>query len=476
MRHGAAFFGDIPFAAAPIGPLRWKAPALPKPWRAVRDAGRFGPDCPQPTHESRGPAHPQSEACLVLNVASPDVQAKRLPVLVVIHGGANFVGSGRETLGEAMPPIVKDGVVMVAANYRLGRLGFFSHPALSAEAPGAHSNFALMDQIAALRWVQDNIASFGGDPGNVTVVGCSAGGSGVNAVLTSPKASGSFAQASPHSGSGLFNVDRPLDRAEREGIAFAARVGVTAQGKPALSRLRALTVDQVLAGDTGAPDFGSVVDGTWLPQPISTAFSDGRWNKVPLLVGSTSDEASVFGLMGFDRRTMEKRFGLDFAQLAPAYGAIGEKELLRQVQTDFIFTSGALGTATMAANGGTPAFAYYYDYVPTGERGVAPGAPHCADFSKWFGVEHRGAGTAEPSAEDRAVTRTLQSYMLNFARRGDPNGADLPRWPATPAGRLEPLVIGTRFEATPGFRDRQMKAWFHKWEAEAGRPSPLKER
>ncbi|SFR88902.1 carboxylesterase/lipase family protein [Sphingomonas jatrophae] len=467
MREGAFFFGGIPFAAPPVGPRRWQAPAPAAAWRQTRDATAFGADCPQPASETRE-THPQAESCLFLNVVSPDLTARKLPVLFVIHGGANFVGSGRELIDRAIPPIVKDGVVLVAANYRLGRLGFFSHPGLTSEAPRAHSNYYLMDQIAALRWVRDNIAKFGGDPGNVTVIGCSAGGSGVNGVLGSPMARGLIAKASPHSGGGLFNGDRPLARAEKEGIAFAGRVGVTAQGAKALAPLRALSVAQVMAGDKGAPDFGAVVDGTWLPQPISVAFATDRWNKAPLLVGSTSNEASVFGLMGFDRPTMEQRFDIDFAALAPAYGRLDARELLRQVQTDFIFTSGSIGLATLAANGGAPSWAYHYDHVPQAERGEQPGAPHCADFRRWFGFEGGGRTTPPSGEQDRAVTRALHNYLLNFARSGDPNGPGLPVWPRTPAGGSEPLVIGETIAAEPGFRARQLQPWFTRWEAQTG--------
>jgi len=459
-RDGAVLFSGIRYAAPPIGERRWKAPVPARPWTGVREATAFGPDCPQP---ARGPVtNARSEDCLTINVATPSPQAKKLPVLVAIHGGAYFAGSGRELLGGAIPSIVRDGVVLVAPNYRLGRLGFFAHPALTAEAPGATANYWLMDQIAALNWVRANIARFGGDPGNVTIVGCSAGGSSVNALIASPQARGLFARASAHSAGGLFNANRPLALGERQGIAFAGRVGVAGKGAAALSALRALTPAQILAGDTGAPDFGAIVDGSWLPQPLSIAFARGNIARVPLITGSTSNEASVFGLMGFDKAALAKRFGIDLDAIATAYGAPDEPELIRQVQTDFIFTSAAMGMTALAARTSVPAWSYHFDYMNDARRGTVPGASHCEDRPYWFGA------LLDPTPQDMAVSRTMRGYLLNYVRSGDPNGPGLPAWGRSPAGAVNPLLIRTNMTIAPDFRARQLATWYAKWEAETG--------
>jgi len=467
-RDGAALFSGIPYAAPPTGERRWRAPAPARPWTGIRDATAFGPDCPQP---ARGPVtNSQSEDCLTLNVATPDPKAKRLPVLVSIHGGAYFAGSGRELLGRGIPGIVKDGVVLVAPNYRIGRLGFFAHPALTAEAPGATANYWLMDQIAALKWVRTNIARFGGDPDNVTIIGCSAGGSSVNALMASPRTRSLFARASAHSAGGLFNANRPLALGEQQGTAFAGRVGVTGRDAAALSALRGMDVARILAGDTGAPDFGAVVDGTWLPQPLSIAFARGQIARVPLITGSTSNEASVFGLMGFDRAVLAKRFGIDLDAAAAAYGTSDEAELIRQVQTDFIFTSAAMGMTTLAARAGVPAWSYHFDYVNTARRGTVPGAAHCEDRPYWFGA------LQDPTPEDAAVSAVMRGYLLNYVRGGDPNGPGLPAWGRSPAGAVSPLLIRKDMAMAPGFRARQLAPWYAKWEKESGETLGIVER
>ncbi|PHP17893.1 carboxylesterase [Sphingobium sp. IP1] len=461
MRDDVRFFGGIPYAAPPVGTNRWRAPQPIRAWKTERDATGFAADCPQPRRKEDA-AFPQDENCLTLNVASPDLGARKLPVLFVVHGGAYFVGSGREPFRNGMPPLVKQGVVLVAPNYRIGRLGFFAHPALTKEAPKATANFWLMDQVAALHWVRQNIARFGGDPDNVTIIGCSAGGSSINALMATPMARGLFARASAHSAGGLFNANRPLPQAQEQGLTFAQRTGVTDNGAPSLAALRRLSVAQVLAGDSGAPDFGATVDGSWLPAPLSTLFARGQIAHVPLISGSTSNEASVFGLMGFGRAEMARRFGIDLSAVSASYGLSDEAELLRQVQTDFLFTSAALGMTQLAARAGLPTRAYQFDFVPPDQRSSKPGADHCADRLFWLGQS--------PSAdtESQALARTMSGWMLNYVRSGDPNGPGLPPWPATQDGRTNPLVIGQHIAATPDFRARQLAPWFDKWQRESG--------
>jgi para-nitrobenzyl esterase len=322
-----------------------------------------------------------------------------------------------------------------------------------------------MDQIAALKWVKDNIARFGGDPDNVTIVGCSAGGSSVISLVTSPSARGLFHRANVRSGGGLFNGNRPLALAEQQGIQFAKRAGIDSADPDALDELRGLTVATVLASDRGPPDFGAVVDGIHLPHPIAVSFARGEIARVPLMIGSTSNEASVFGLMGFDRQALKKRFGIDLDDVAPVYavdGPLPDTELLRQVQTDFIFTAASIGTSRMAARAGVPAYAYHFDYRTEDERKTKPGADHCADMPYCFGA------TPPVLEADRRIAQMLQDYLVNFIRTGDPNGKGLPQWPRMPADANEPLVIADDTHAVRGFRQRQLQVWFDKWQAETG--------
>lgn len=461
LEEGAAYRG-IPFAAPPIGALRWREARPVKPWRGTRDAARFGKDCPQQARAGSD-AHPQGEDCLTLNVITPSRKAKGLPVLVSIHGGAYAFGSGRYIAEAGLNPIVRSGVILVSPNYRVGRLGFFAHPALSAEAGRGTGNFWLSDQVLALDWVRRNIARFGGDPAKVTVLGCSAGGSSVNALMVAPKARGLFARASVHSGGGFFNATRPLAQAEREGVAFAARAGVNRQGAPGLAALRRLPIGAVLAADSGPPDFGAIVDGALLPEPVSQAFAAGRQAPVPLIAGSTSDEASVFGLMGFDAQVLKQRFGIDLAHLREVYGAdtaLGDAALLRQVQTDFIFTSAALGMSALAARR-APAWTYHFDYVPPAERAASVGAPHCADMPYLFGLDQ--ADAAGPG-------RVLQQYWYNFIRFGDPNGPGLARWEGAVPGAQRLLLVNDTAATVSALRPAAVAFWHHRWQQASRSP------
>lgn len=458
---GGAAYRGIPFAEPPVGALRWREARPHRSWRGTLDATRFGRDCPQNSHESNA-GHAQSEDCLTLSVITPDRKAKGLPVLVSIHGGAYAFGSGRYIAEAGLSPLVKAGVILVSPNYRVGRLGFFAHPALTAEAGRGTGNFWLSDQIVALDWVRRNIARFGGDPGKVTIMGCSAGGSSVNALMVAPAARGKFARASVHSGGGFFNATRPLNQAEREGVEFAARAGVSQRNAKGLAALRRLPVNAVLAADPATPNFGAIVDGAMLPEAISLAFASGRQAQVPLIAGSTSDEASVFGLMGFDSAVLKQRFGIDLVDLRKVYAADGlfsDAQLLRKVQTDFIFTSAALGMSALAARK-APAWSYHFDYVPPTERGDGYGAPHCADMPYIFGLQQ--------ASSDTWPGNVLRQYWLNFIRFGDPNGPSLPRWSGIQPGVSSVLLVGDSDVTTSSIRPAAIAFWHKRWAKENG--------
>lgn len=465
--EGGTFKG-IPFAQSTGGDHRWTPPRPVAPWTAPFDASHFGPICPQPDTPNEHGA-PQSEDCLSINVATPSIKGRK-PVLVLIHGGAFFVGSGAELFDDAAKAYNKRGILVVSLNYRLGRLGFFSHPGLRDEQPGVSTgNYWLMDQIAGLNWVRGNIAHFGGDPDQVTIMGCSAGGSSINSLVASPKSRGLFARASAHSGGGINNATRPQPQAEREGVAFATRAGVTGEDKAAIAALRQLDPAAVMAADPGAPNFGAVVDGQYLPQEIATAFAKGDIARVPYIAGSTSNEASIFGLMGFDEKILKDRFGIDMAAVRKVYdpqGKMAPAELLRQVQTDFIFTSAATATAGLAARW-QPSWSYHFAYVPPEQRGKEAGAPHCADFGYTLGAEKAAQG-----AENARLAAMMQDYWANFIKTGNPNGAKLPRWSEYKGAHRGPLLIDSKTAVAPDFRAKQIAYWWQQWADRTGQKLP----
>ncbi len=476
LQDGMAAFRGIPFAAPPTGDLRWRPPQPVTPWTETRDASAFGPMCAQPTLP-QGPAK-GSEDCLTVNVWSPGgtVAGKR-PVMVWVYGGAFVVGSGDKLLDQGATELSKRGVVLVSFNYRVGRFGFFAHPGLAREHPAEPvANYWLMDQIKALEWVRDNIASFGGDPGNVTIFGVSAGGTSVNALVASPAASGLFHKAISQSGGGLFNSSTALADAERTGLEVAARAGAT--GPNALTKLRAMSTEQVLANEQGPPAYGPMVDGKLLTDTLPRMFARGEIAPIPYIAGTTSDEFSIFGMMGFTGETLKERFGVDVAAARSAYeaeGALSDEELVSQIGTDFIFTAGANGLAGMVARTGQPAYTYRLAYLADAFRSTLGGVPHGGDQMYVFGLDYQpdeasapGTWTAKPSDRDRRISAMIADYWVNFARTGDPNGVGLPLWgqhkPPTP----QTLVIGDDTASVPDFREAQLGLWYSMWEKQNG--------
>jgi para-nitrobenzyl esterase len=467
---GGGVFKGIPFALSTGDARRWTPPQPVPHWSMVRDATQFGPICPQPAMD-QWVGKPQSEDCLSINVATPSIgDPTKMPVLVLVHGGAYFVGSGAELFEESARIFNPRGIVVVSLNYRLGRLGFFSHPGLRAEQPGVPAgNYWLMDQIAALNWVKANVGRFGGDAAKVTIMGCSAGGSSINALMAAPAARGLFARASAHSGGGINNATRPDAQAEEEGVAFAARAGVQGRGGEAIAKLRTLDPAAIMAADPGAPNFGAVVDGQTLPQETAVAFAKGDIAHVPFIGGSTSNEASIFGLMGFDEQVLKDRFGIDFATVRQVYdpaGKLSKAELLRQVQTDFIFTSAATAMPALAGRW-QPSWSYHFAYVPPADRGKVAGAPHCADFGYTLGSAKVGQ-----DGEGKRVAKMMQDYWANFIKTGNPNGPGLPRWAEYKGTGRGPLLVDSRTAVAPGFRKAQISYWQKLWADRTGQTLP----
>ncbi len=436
--EGFEVFRGIPYAAPPVGELRWRVSAAAPAWGGVRGAREAGPACPQPRAPEWGDVGVTSEDCLYLDVWRPAgvVAGADLPVMVWIHGGAFLIGSGSLPLYDGAALARRDAIV-VSINYRLGLLGFLSHPALSAEQGGASGNYGLLDQIAALRWVERNIAAFGGDPGNVTVFGESAGGLSILALMASPLADGLFDKAIVQSGAGL-SVFPPVRQAEAAGAAWAAASG---HADATADDLRGLSVDQVLAGQTF---IGPVVDGAVLWRSPGDAFARGEQARIPLIIGSNSFEASLTFLNEpFARAAVGEAYDVLLAQYA-------EREPVDEARLTLIGELFGVQPARVIAaqqqQAGVPSYLYYFDQVDAARRGSLHGAPHGGELAYLFGAPLTSPDGDRWDEADRRVSRAMIGYWTAFARTGDPNHDGAPRWEAMQDANGRALHFGENIE------------------------------
>ncbi len=452
---GVDSYKAIPYAAPPVGTLRWREPQPAPSWSGARDATGFGPACPQTVTEGMMARAnlPQSEDCLTLNIWSPQQRSAKLPVMLWIHGGGFTNGSAALPLYDGAA-LARHGVVLVSLNYRLGRLGFFAHPGLS-EGP----NFGLADQVAVLKWVQKNIAAFGGDPANVTIFGESAGGDSVALLMTMPAAKGLFAKALSESGSVLFDPTVLAD-ARKDALAFAAKLNASG-----IEALRAASVAQILTDGDGGP----IVDGRSLLAPPPVAFARGHFAAVPFLIGTNSDEGSqIRGDTGW----LTKPLGDQLASIRALYdadGKLSDDDFARQLFNDRFFAGAARLLAGCTAPA-APTYVYRFAFLSArahmrGETGV----PHGGEMPFVFGL---GPLAAFAPPQDKATVDLMQAYWTNFARTGDPNGAGLPPWPKFAGPKPQTLVIDDAPHAVADFRKVQLDITLRQWSQRSGQRLP----
>lgn len=447
------FFG-VPYAAPPVGDLRWRAPRPVKAWTGIRAASAFSPVCRQTVPWI---TDPQSEDCLYLNIWAPKA-AKKLPVMVWIHGGGFFGGAGSQP-GYDGTRLTQQGVIVVTLNYRLGLFGFFAHPELSAESPAkASGNQGFLDQIAALRWVKRNIAAFGGDPTRVTVMGESAGSVSIGALVVSPLAKGLFQRAIAESG----NIGVPFDasenavadrrQAEAEGAAFAKGLGAAH-----LADLRAIDAD-------------TLIHKSWVPRPIvdhhvlredmTATYRGHRQNDVPIMVGWNADEGKDLApeILATSSFTAARHSAL-LAQLlghAPSAKVLADYPAATDAEAEasiFHFTTDFWGWrmwrwAELQAQGrSSKAYVYYFVHSPAEPAtpcGYGCKAGHGAEIRHVFDQLDQEPRAWSPG--DRQLTREIVGYWTNFAKAGDPNGDGLPAWPAFTGAKAEVRRLGTAAE------------------------------
>ncbi len=457
-----AFVG-IPYAAPPVGNLRWKPPEPAAKWKGTRDATKFGPSCLQPAAPNAGNLK-TSEDCLYANVWTPEfTSSAKLPVMVWIHGGGNYEGRGQDPpLG---PALARMGVVVVSFNYRLGVFGFLAHPALTAESPHHSSgNYGLLDQIEALKWVRANISKFGGDPGVVTIFGESAGAADACLLMTSPLAAGYFQRAILESGDCQGTLTTALAKSipynfihgsgEQQGTALSRHFGI-ASGADELAKLRAIPAGEILQAWIVDPDVivSAVVDGWVIPEQPAVVFAQGKQAAVPILVGSNADEGTRF--VGRDspstieqyKKYLERDTGKFSGEEFAAYPATSDADVpaaYLRLQTEF-FGYGAYSMARAVTRSGQKAYLYNFNFAGPGEY-AREGAFHTEELL--FLADEFPGGWPRGRDEEK-LGEAMRRYWVQFAKTGNPNAKPNPVWPAYDLQFEQCMVLGREIKLRP---------------------------
>jgi len=465
-------FKGIPFAAPPVGDLRWKAPQPVRPWEGLKMATAYAPAA----YQGGNPASGKSEDCLYLNIWTPALSAdKKIPVLVWIHGGGFSFGSPADPVTEGAKLAAK-GVVLVSIAYRVGQLGFLAHPELSAESPEHVSgNYGLLDMIAGLEWIQKNIAAFGGDPGKVIIFGESAGGIAVSMLCASPLAKGLFHGAISQSG-GSFGPPRPvtypgenmktLEQAEADGEAYMKRLGVSS-----ITEMRNIQAENLPLG-MGMGGAWPIIDGYVIPDDQYVLYDEGKFNDVPILVGYNSDEGASFTRTSDPKAFMndvKQRYGEFADELLAAY-PVGEENVpktARDLVRDAAFGWHTWSWARLQSSKGTSKVFYYYfdqhpDYPEDSPR-YGYGSPHGQDVPYVFmNLDPNNPNTTQSDLE---LSEAIGTYWTNFAKYGDPNGETVPEWPAFSESNPEVMYLGPtpHVGPVPGAESLEVLDGYFRW-------------
>jgi len=486
---GITVYKGIPFAASPVGDLRWQAPKPPVAWTGVRAADKFAPACMQTPIVSKDlgmEAVATNEDCLYLNVWTPAKSANdKLAVMVWIYGGGFTIGGTEMSLYNGIN-LAKKGVVLVSVAYRLGAFGFMAHPELTREQGGHSGNYGLLDQIAGLQWVKRNIAAFGGDPNRVTIFGESAGGISVSMLSASPLAKGLFRGAISESG-GNFGPERQegneggenmdsLAKAEKNGEAFLAKIGASS-----IADARKKSAEEILKNSP--PGLGTawpIFDGYVLLGDQYKLYEARRYNDTPVLIGTNSDEGALFvpfAKADAYQKTIHSGYGEYADKILAAYPGATDAEALRSSRDMFRDATFAWPTWSwarlQAKTGKGKVFVYYFSHRPP--------YPNQPSFKDW-GAAHAGeigyvfgnfTPTMPPSDVDRKVSDTVSSYWVNFAKKGDPNGPGLPNWPAFTNASQQVMDLDDPSKAidVPNLQKLEVLDGYFAWrrEAEKGR-------
>jgi para-nitrobenzyl esterase len=442
-------FKGIPFAAPPVGDLRWKAPQPAKPWNGIRTCATFGPSPMQPkpaafsmwSEEFLIPPTPISEDCLYLNVwTKSKSDKKKAPVLVWIYGGGFNSGGGGVPIydGEAM---AKKGIVFVSINYRVGPFGFFAHPALTQESGyNASGNYGLLDQIAALKWVKNNIAAFGGDTDNVTIAGQSAGSMSVNCLVASPLAKGLFNKAIAESGANFTNANPGLKQAEEEGVQTLQKLGVSS-----IAGMRKLPAEELLQKVQGR--LRPIIDGYVLPDTIANIFKAGKQNDVALLTGWNENEGLLNGPIrkaADFRKQAAERYSEDSATFLKYYPAATDEEASTSqynLSRDLIFGLQNYTWANVQSSQGKKVYVYrFIRKVPATGEYVKYGAFHTGEVP--YAYDNLKFVNRPWEPVDQKLAKVMSSYWVNFITKGDPNGKDLPLWATYTTKDKQVMMLG----------------------------------
>jgi para-nitrobenzyl esterase len=459
-------FKGIPFAAPPVGDLRWKAPQPSQNWKGVKQCTAFSAspiqNKPQPflcwSEEFIAQPEPLSEDCLYLNVwSSAKSISEKQPVFLWIYGGGLSSGSANCAIYEG-EEMAKRGVIFVSINYRVGVLGFMAHPELSKESGNnASGNYGILDQIAALKWVQKNIAAFGGDPNNVTIAGQSAGAFSVSALISSPLAKGLFHKAIPQSGGLLGNMllTQNLEKAEEVGLNFMKKANANS-----ISELRNKSAQelQTLSNSPGAGRYSITLDGHILPLDLMEHFKKGLHNQTPIMSGWVTGDGSVLGTPKTSLEEYKKEAELKYGDKAPSFlsvfTAANDEEAKIAKQTLSLLGFAGLPAHLLANYNSKPSYIYQFSHVPVDKPDFPNyGAFHTSEVPYVLHTLHKW--NRPWLALDKELENTLTSYWVNFAKTGNPNGGNLPVWEKYNKQSGTIMILGDKIESKPAFMKKE---------------------